>query len=102
MGYAVLKQPDGKLAVWSTVENDFIVYDSTPEEISEWWVAHQAEEARTEVGRWVKEAQERGSNSRMGRTFESALAARMECHGEPEDDQEFADWLRTMKGSQSP
>lgn len=41
MGQQIIQQPDGRLAVFSSVVDAFIVVDATPEEILEW----RAEEA---------------------------------------------------------
>lgn len=41
MGQQIIKQPDGKLAVFSSIVDAFIVVDATPEEILDW----RAEEA---------------------------------------------------------
>jgi len=41
MGQQIIKQPDGRLAVFSSVVDAFIVVDATPEEILDW----RAEEA---------------------------------------------------------
>jgi adenylate kinase len=41
MGQQIIKQPDGLLAVFSSIVDAFIVVDATPEEILDW----RAEEA---------------------------------------------------------
>lgn len=41
MGQQIVKQPDGRLAVFSSVVDAFVIVDATPEEILEW----RAEEA---------------------------------------------------------
>lgn len=41
MGQQIIRQPDGRLAVFSSVVDAFIVVDATPEEILNW----RAEEA---------------------------------------------------------
>ncbi|MFK0288329.1 hypothetical protein ACIQVL_48835 [Streptomyces sp. NPDC090499] len=46
MGQQIIKQPDGKLAVFSTVVDAFIVIDATPEEILDWRAEEAANEAR--------------------------------------------------------
>lgn len=54
MGQQIIKQPDGKLAVFSSIVDAFIVVDATPEEIVEWRAEEAAEKARertrTELG----------------------------------------------------
>jgi hypothetical protein len=46
MGQQIIKQPDGKLAVFSSVVDAFIIVDATPEEILEWRAEQAAEDAR--------------------------------------------------------
>lgn len=46
MGQQIIKQPDGRLAVFSSNVDAFIVVDATPEEIIEWRAEDAAEKAR--------------------------------------------------------
>jgi hypothetical protein len=46
MGQQIIRQPDGKLAVFSSVVDAFVVVDATPEEIIEWRAQEAAEQAR--------------------------------------------------------
>jgi adenylate kinase len=46
VGQQIIKQPDGRLAVFSTVVDAFIVVDATPEEILDWRAEEAAKEAR--------------------------------------------------------
>jgi hypothetical protein len=46
MGQQIIQQPDGKLAVFSSVTDTFIVVDATPEELVEWRAEEAAEAAR--------------------------------------------------------
>jgi hypothetical protein len=102
MGRTLLKQPDGLLAVWSTIVDDFVLYNATPEEYEDFLVQEAVEEVRERAKRDLEEVERRGTNSRMGRTFESALAARNNRHGVPllqdspdPEDHEFACWVAT-------
>ncbi len=83
MGHQVIRQPDGLLAVWSTVVDDFVVLNATPEEIAD----HYAEEARRETReRWLevcRRAQKTGRSGRMG--WDEAQERRAEAHGRPID-----------------
>ncbi|MBO9598643.1 MAG: hypothetical protein J7559_12610 [Cohnella sp.] len=45
MGRRIEKQPDGKYAVWSTIVDDYIIVDATPEQIIESFI----EDARTDI-----------------------------------------------------
>jgi hypothetical protein len=46
MGQQIIRQPDGKLAVFSSVVDAFVFVDATPEEIIEWRAETAAEDAR--------------------------------------------------------
>ncbi|NUS22692.1 MAG: hypothetical protein HOV92_00485 [Streptomyces sp.] len=46
MGQQIIKQPDGRLAVFSSVVDAFIVVDATPEEILDWRAEQAAADAR--------------------------------------------------------
>ena len=37
MGSQIVKQPNGKYAIWSSIVDDFILVNATPEEIIEDW-----------------------------------------------------------------
>ncbi|BBH17487.1 hypothetical protein Back2_17740 [Nocardioides baekrokdamisoli] len=46
MGYQVIKQPDGKLAIFSSGTDRWAVYDGTPEEIIQFFVDRAARDAK--------------------------------------------------------
>jgi hypothetical protein len=45
MGHQIIMQPDGRLCVWSTVVDDLVLYDATPEELLDYYADRAAEEA---------------------------------------------------------
>jgi hypothetical protein len=49
VGHQVIKQPDGRLAVFSSFTDTFVVMDATPDEVVEWFVERQAEAERRRV-----------------------------------------------------
>lgn len=49
MGQQIIKQSDGRLAVFSTETDTFIIMGATPEEIIEWRAEQAAENARRET-----------------------------------------------------
>lgn len=49
MGRQIIKQPDGKFCVWSTIVDDFIIVDATPEEIIEIYIEEKSEEIKENV-----------------------------------------------------
>ncbi len=46
MGHQIIKQPDGLLAVFSTVTDSWILYDATPGELVEYYAERAARDAR--------------------------------------------------------
>ncbi|MET9555102.1 hypothetical protein [Streptomyces sp. NPDC006645] len=46
MGQQIIRQPDGRLAVFDSVTDSFIVVDATREEVVEWRAEEAAEAAR--------------------------------------------------------
>lgn len=50
MGQQIIRQPDGRLAVFSSITDTFVVVDATPEEILDWRAEEAAakERARTQ------------------------------------------------------
>ena len=46
MGHQILKQPDGRLAVFSSFTDTFVVMDATPDEIVDWFAEQAAERER--------------------------------------------------------
>lgn len=46
MGYQVIKQPDGKLALFSSFTDTWAMYDASPQEIVDWFTERATEDAR--------------------------------------------------------
>ncbi|MEV8248047.1 hypothetical protein AB0R01_30390 [Streptomyces rochei] len=46
MGHQIIKQPDGRLAVFSSFTDTFVVMDATPDEIVKWFGDRAAESER--------------------------------------------------------
>lgn len=49
MGCQVIKQPDGKLAVFSSSTDTWVLFDGTPEEVVDWFVERAAQWERQRV-----------------------------------------------------
>jgi hypothetical protein len=60
VSYQIIKQPDGKLAIFSSVVDQIIVWDATAEEIVDWFARDAAEQA-AERTRWdLERLEQRG------------------------------------------
>lgn len=85
MGQQIIQQPDGKLAVFSTVVDAFIVVDATPEEIVEWRAEEAAERAREQTRRELDKVlagDSRGAYFQFAKTWEEAAELDREHGGE--------------------
>lgn len=84
MGRQIVKQPDGLLAVWSTVVDDWVMFDCTPDGLVEAYAEEAAENTRVRVRRFI-EAVEAGEPRRVyyqfARSFDELQAERLERHG---------------------
>lgn len=49
MGHQIIKQPDGLLAVWSTVTDSWMLYDATPAELLDYYAERAAKRAREDT-----------------------------------------------------
>lgn len=85
MGQQIIQQPDGKLAVFSTNTDTFIIVDATPEEIIEWRAEQAAEDARRHTRRQldhVLSGNPRNAYFQFTKTWEEALEINREHGGE--------------------
>jgi hypothetical protein len=83
VGYQVIKQPDDKLAIWSSFTDDWAAIDCTPGEAVEFFVDFAAESARRNAERIVGQvvADER-AYYQFTMTFDEAQERRREHHGD--------------------
>lgn len=49
MGHQIIQQPDGNLCVWSTVVDELIITDATPQELADYYADRAATDARIET-----------------------------------------------------
>lgn len=61
MGWRIAKQPDGKLAVFSTNVDKFLMLDATPEEVREFWIEDAVARAKEEGVRSFERAMQRAA-----------------------------------------
>lgn len=83
MGYQILKQPDGQLAIFSSYTDTFVAMDATPDEVTEWFADLAAHDARTSVRRILNHViadDPRGAYYQFAVTWDEA-ARKNEEHG---------------------
>lgn len=90
MGYQIIKQPDGLLAVFSSNTDTFIVVDATPDELIEWRAEQAAESAREEARMQIERVLSGESRPyyQFTLTWEQAVEKDREHGGELLDDPE--------------
>lgn len=89
MGQQIIRQPDGRLAVFSSIVDAFIVVDATPEEILDWRAEEAAAKERERTQREldaVLAGDPRRVYFQFTRTWEEA--ARMDRENSPESSEE--------------
>jgi hypothetical protein len=85
MGHQIIKTPDGTLAVFSSVVDDWIITNATPEDLLDYYANKAAEEARAATQRILVDVlrdNPRGVYYQFAMTFEEAQQRRTEVHGE--------------------
>jgi len=71
MGREIIKQPDGKYALWSTIVDDFILTDCEPEEITAYELTERAADL-IKHNNIIFETLNRGEKYRHFRTWDEA------------------------------
>jgi len=82
MGRQIVKQPDGRYAVWSTVVDGFVLTNATPEDIIEDWVDEYRQNITNEVSNIVAQLEDDGRPYyQFTLTFDECLRIIREIHG---------------------
>lgn len=85
MGEQIVRQPDGKLAVFSSITDTIVVYDATGDELIERAMNRAAQDAARDTRRQI-EAVEAGTPQKVyfqfARTWDEVLAKDQEHGGE--------------------
>jgi hypothetical protein len=53
MAHQIIKQPDGRYLIWSTIVDDIIVYDADREEVVDYFAEVAARDARGTAGMMI-------------------------------------------------
>jgi hypothetical protein len=91
MGNQIIKQPDGKFAVFSSITDRIIVWDATADEIVEYFAERAAERAREDVRRtieYVAAGEPRRAYFQFAMTWEEALTRDREFDGDASNQME--------------
>ena len=60
MGNAIVKQPDGKYSIWSTICDNFIATDGTKEEVLEYFADRARKNALESWGKVFEDLEKQG------------------------------------------
>lgn len=96
MGHQIVKQPNGKFAVWSSVVDSFILIDATPDEIVEDYVEKEADRIRDRIETVISQLNSgQKPYHQLTHTFDDCVAIIRELHG---DNDEALQLLGIAKG----
>lgn len=88
MGQQIIRQPDGRLAVFSSIVDAFVVVDATPEEILDWRAETAAKDARRHTQRQLDHVLAGEANrSYFQFTMTWEEAAELDRKNAPQEDQ---------------
>ena len=88
MSHIIIKQPNGKYAVWSTIIDHFLYKNRTINQVIRRETRFAIKDAKTETKAWVNQAVndiEKYGVSYGGRTYESLLEFQKEFDDELDD-----------------
>jgi len=84
MGHQIIRQPDGKLAVFSSVVDAWILVDAEPEDLLDYYAEKAAEDARRSAQRTIDavlSGEPRQAYYQFAMTFEEADVTSRESNG---------------------
>lgn len=87
MGHQIIKQPDGRLCVFSSIVDEIIVADATAAELGDFYAEREAERARSDVKRLtdaVLAGNPRLVYHRFVMTYPEAVAKHRNGGGDPD------------------
>ncbi len=83
MSHQIIKQPNGKYSIWSSIVDDFIMNNATPEEIIEYYIKRESEDIKERVNKTIDQLNN-GEKPYYNFTMklEEALSTIKRIHGE--------------------
>jgi hypothetical protein len=82
MGNQIIKQPNGKYAVFSSVVDDFVFYNATPKDLIDYFAKHEVEKITQFVEETVKGI-DKGTKPyfQFTMTWDEAVETARQVHG---------------------
>lgn len=85
MGWQVIKQPNGKYCIWSSVVDNIVYYNGTREETINAFIKAEAETIQKRVEKIIDSIDSGGQPyHQFSKTFDDAIEAIKEYHGDDE------------------
>jgi len=85
MGHQIIKQPNSKFAIWSTIVDNFILIDASEEDIVKHFITEATEEIEKDVKHTINELNSgKKPYNRFAMTWKEALKKIEEVHGKDE------------------
>ena len=82
MGQQIIKQPDGKYAIWSSTADDFVALNCKPQDIIEMWVEEERRRIEEMVAEEIRKLNDPKARLRCTQiSWTEALHERKEVHG---------------------
>lgn len=82
MGHQIIKQPNGKFGVFSSVVDDFVLINATEQDIVDFYTEKHVRETRLHVAQTILALENGGKPAaQFTKTFEEALDWIEEVHG---------------------
>lgn len=81
MSHIAVKQPDGQWALWSTVDEDWVLEDASREDIIECELAHE----RREIEVWLDKVEDNDIGYYPSRSYEELVEKHERVHGDESD-----------------
>lgn len=86
MGQQIIKQPDGKYAIFSSVVDDFVALNCEPQDIIDMWLEEEKQRIERMVAEEVRKLNDPKARLRHTQvSWEEALRIRKDVHGDDED-----------------
>lgn len=90
MGSAIVKQPDGRLAIWTTYSDQFVLVNATPAEVCTYYLQEDLRRSGRLMRNEIRRVFERGTTSGYGTTFEDFREQHIQRHGSEKLDKMLA------------
>lgn len=86
MSHQIIKQPNGRYSIWSTVVDHFVFVDGTPEEMIEYYCQKEREGIKRSVNERVKELESGATPyGQFTMDWDEAVEEAISCHGEDDN-----------------